>query len=450
MALNINNKKPALFAVLMLAVMGNLSHLPGMKDAVQSMDLQSNGPLYLNNCPVEEEVGAGGASSCRVVNANKIAANVSITKVTVQVPGNSPAPETVGPATQRTVERYKVVSSLEADFCADGTCVMERTVTTLAEAIKLGQEFAEKLSKDAKARIAEEKERQAKIDSCETDDEGKEIKREDKKLKCLIRRLKSLSGEEKEDFYAEHLKERIQGLLQSTSASERALGMGALGELGKELNINCTARPGLPQNNNALLNHQNLSPFMNPMRPVSTAGTRPGAERNLISESACDMWAFGTYNNNLDYLQLAASQGANRQQVAQAINTLKSGWGNYFRQRGLALQADPLGLNGMSTDVYNDVLQNNATLDANFKAILEKYKEYLNPNGTNPDTSAGAAGQGRMARGGIVPQNPVGPGSAVNPWVGSNGQATPARPPMVPSQQTGKYSGAPKFGTPVR
>jgi len=38
----------------------------------------------------------------------------------------------------------------------------------------------------------------------------------------------------------------------------------------------------------------------------------------------------------------------------------------------------------------------------------------------------------------------------VNPWVGSNGQATPARPPMVPSQQTGKYSGAPKFGTPVR
>ncbi len=49
MATNNTIKKPALFAVLMVATLGTLSNLPGAMDAVHSTDLLlSSKPVYLN------------------------------------------------------------------------------------------------------------------------------------------------------------------------------------------------------------------------------------------------------------------------------------------------------------------------------------------------------------------------------------------------------------------
>jgi hypothetical protein len=444
MATKTNMKKHTAGAALLLAVLGSMSGLPGFQGVIHSADLFSRSPLYLNDCPVEDEIGANGVSNCRVVNKNKISADVTVEEV-VRPSGRPQNPDIQGPPAPGP-KRFKVTSRLEAAFCSDGECEMEREVGSLKEAIRLAKEFSNKLAKDAKAR-------QARIDKCEMDEDGNEITKEPKILKCLTDKLKEMDPEQAADYYADNLKERIQALLQSNSPNDRALGMGALGQLGKDLNINCATRPGLQVNaqnsQNQFLTHNLLNPQMNPMRPVSTAGTRPGAERNLIAESTCDMWAFGSYNNNVEHLQLMAAQpGANRPAIGQALRSLKSGWGTYFQQRGMALAADPLGLNGMSGDLMTDYHENNDRLAANMKSIVDKHKDLLEPT-TVQNGALTTAGRG--ARGGVMPHNPTGPGTpSVNPWPGSAPGIPQGRPGMQPAPvPQGQFRGAPRMGTPV-
>lgn len=453
MATKTNIKKHTAGAALLVAVLGSMSGLPGIQGVVQSADLFSRSPLYLNNCPVEDQIGENGISECRVVNANKVSANVTVEKV-VRQEGRPQDPDMQGrPAPGRVTERYKVTSTLEADFCTDGECSMERTVGTLEEAIRLGKEFSNKLARDAKARIAAEKARQARIDKCEMDEEGNEITQEPKILKCLTEKLKGMDPEQAAEFYADNLKERIQRLLQSNSSNDRALGMGALGQLGKDMNINCQTRPGLNLNgqgqNGYLVDRNNLlNPQMNPMRPPSTAGTRPGAERDLITESACDMWAFGSYNNNVEYLQSSALHpNANRPAIKQALQVLQAGWGRYFQQRGMALAADPLGLNGMSSALSTDQTENNNLLAANMKAIVDKHKDLLEPTQVQAST---LNRDGRGARGGVVPHNPSGPGApSVTPWPTAPGVPQGRAGMQAPPAAQGQFRGAPAMGTPV-
>lgn len=451
---NINNKKPALIAILMLAAFGTLSNVPGAMDAIHSTDLLSNRPLYLNNCPVGDEVDAESRSSCRVVHSNKVAANVTITKVTappaVKPEGASAGVDGPKAPAVKPVERYKVVSELEAEFCTDG-CFMETTVGTIEEAIRMGEKFSKELSENARKKLTEEANKKEAIEKCEIKEDGKPYNSESKVLKCMADRLKTLTGEEAADYYSEVMREKIQELVQSKDPSKRALGMGALGEIGNNLKINCATRPGLNQQvaaTNPLMNHANLNPMMTPMRNINQAGTKPGSPRDLIAESACDMWAFGTYNANMEYLQLAATN--NPRAAKQAMNTLKAGWGQYFAQRNLALQSDPLGLSGGSETLYNDFLENDAKMKANMAAVVERHKDLMvQPTVENP---AQQAANGRLARGGIPPQNSNGAGTpSLGPWP-QNGQVnnTANRPLMQPGQpQNGGFRGAPAFGAPV-
>lgn len=415
MAVTITNKRPVLFAALMLTVIGNLSHLAGTS-SIQSVDLHS----FLT-CDMDGGVRTNGVAECET-KEQKIRDHVKIEKVTRQLPAASATTTTT--SAPRTVEEYTVSSSLEASFCEDGSCTVSRTAKSLREAIELSKKLSKEHLQETAKKIREEKERLAKIERCEIDEDGEPITKEPKILKCLTANLKDMDEEKAADFYADNLKERIQKLLQSNSPTERALGMGALGQIGKDLDINCPSRPGLQPNQHNLLSHPNLNPMMNPMRPYSTAGTKPGAERDLIKESTCDMWAFGTYNNTIQHLQLVAANGAHRQEALHAAKLLKNSWGTYFDQRGLALIADPLGLNGMSGELQEDALQNRADLEKTFKEIEVRHKQLLTPVAT-------AAADSRLAR-----------GAAVSPQTGT--QSTAANPAARPAGMR-----APPMGSPV-
>lgn len=451
MAKMVQNKKHAMFAVLISAVLFNLSNVPGASQTFGSAELLSQGS-FLSNCSFDTDIRDEGISQCNITR-NKIASSVTIEKMKREEAGPKRSDGTPGPV--RNIEEYKVTSTIdEAGFCADGSCSVTRTAKTIEEAKALGLKLTEELTKEARAKAKAEKERLARIEKCEVDEDGEEIKGESKILKCLADKMKELDPDKQADYYADNMKERIQALLTSNSPRDRALGMGALGEIGKNMNINCATRPGLQQQaagSNPLLNQANLNPGLNPMRPVNTAGSRAGAARDLIAESTCDMWAFGSYNNNVEYLRLAAAQpNANRQALNHAMKTLKGGWGQYFQQRGLALQADPLGLSGMSSSLYDDVLENNEKLNANMQSVIDRHKDLMQPIAP-AQTADQQAAAGRMARGGIQPQSSNGGTPAVTPWSAApNAPAAPSvnnRPAQQVAPNAGRFMGAPRMGT---
>ncbi len=293
-------------------VLMNLSHLPGLNSEIGTTDLLSI------DCDIDGKIESEGTSTCNV-EKNKVRGQFTIRKVETQ--GASPA--------AKPVVKYEVESKPEGEFCADNSCSMKRSgLNTLAEAKEISKQLAKAMLDAVIKRRAEEKARKEKIAKCQMTEDGEDITKERDVLKCLNEKLADLSGEQAEDFYNDNIRDRLQALLQSKSIGDRALAMEALQGVGASQKINCAARPGMQATQNQYLNQPNLNAMMSSMHPVSLAGTPKSKERNFIAESACDLWAFGTYNHNMEFLSFAATvPGQNLAAIVQAKNALQSGWG---------------------------------------------------------------------------------------------------------------------------
>lgn len=436
--------KPALFVFLLATILFNLSSLPGSNSevATQSTDLMS----VLLQCDLEGTVEANGAAECGDIEKDGMTGRITVKEV---------VPEE-GSANANRGKRYVITSELECDTCPEGISSTSKTTSNLKDISNLAERLMKDQTKIANEQKREEEERLARIEACEEDEDGKEIKPK-KQLECRVDRMSAMNGEEAEDYYDDYLKEELQSLLQSDAKNDRLAAISLLAKLGKDLKLACPTRPGLQlDGRNPLLSQATLSPMMS--TDFGRVRERE-LSRSYVKESVCDLWAFGTYNHNVEFLQSIApfANEAEMPVIKHALESLHSGWGVYFKQRGMQIHADPTGMFGRGDSLFSDLKYNSEALEKGLEAIKAQHQALLGATTLiQPQVPQAAPAAGRLARGGLPNAPGIAPGTATTqqqPWPQTpNGTAAPATNTssrMVPMDNNKGPFKIPQFGEPV-
>lgn len=310
------------------------------------------------SCDQLDDIESTGVAECEGLRKNGEKGRVTVKRVTqpTSTPskkGNSRTGKAVK-MERAEVVRYEVTAEVDCDICEGGV----KSATTTVKNVNNLHEVVAALFNNQTREMAEQRDQAA----CLKDENGNSIEYDLKKsLQCHLNRLVGMNGEEADSYYDENLHEGIQKLLMSGVPSDRAFAMKLLAQLGEKKNIDCASQ--VKANNN----------------PISMTSMRPGSLPSAAGESlkrSCELWAFGTYNQNVENLQMASLNPENRSWALPALNSLQSTWGRYFAQKGMVgsfSSLTPIQTN----DISADVAKINAEMDRSLKQIMAPHKDIL-------------------------------------------------------------------------
>lgn len=428
---NSKSKPVSLFLVLLGALAFNLSSWPGEAGrAVASTSLSSVSDDCGNlEAQMKSNKAHTGTCSIRITTesgdtlVSKVSASVE--KVTQYADLTSDAEET---STKIILKGDLLDQDVETDCDACmagarlGSFTRQLDLSSLSDLRKIAIEASRSQAGDAvkekenqRKRSQVAKARARKIEQCLIDESGSKLNSRET-LNCRLAKIDEMDDEKAANYYDKYIQPEIQALINSNKPQNLQLAKQLIDQLG------ATANP-------------------------------------YIRQSVSDLTAFATYKAKAESLsQQILTLPANDPRRSQAVAELKqleSGWGTYFKMRGMQTANLNPGWNGFdfAGNLALDMADYQAQLDQAYSAIVNRQAGILNVNnGANTGTTVINAGTGRAARG--MPStsyagapNVAGPATSATATTTLNGRV--ARP-MSTQSTPATASRKPVVGSPVR
>jgi hypothetical protein len=358
------------FMFLTGAVLFSLSALPVIHktEKVYSTDLLSSG------CDLVGQMVKEGTALCDV-KRNNVNAKIIVVK------------------SEKNPDYAEVTTEVECKLgCEDGVRRDTKTVSikNLESLQKVGDAAVEAATKKMAVDNRKAEEIEKKKELCLVNENNEKFQTQAEVVDCRVDKLAAMEDEAKATkYYRDHVQKQLEDLIKSRSHKDREMAKEALNKLGSSMSISCRPRSMPTGMTSNFVDMSNLSFQSSEKSAIS--------DRGYIEESACDMLAFSGYTQNLESLRanldFAKANGlsANDPRVIQTMtfaSQQEATWGNYFRQRGLELNAPGMGPSGSM--LFGSVENNNAFYTSNYNEIIRAHQGLLNPQGATVTPSANA------------------------------------------------------------
>ncbi|NJL24431.1 MAG: hypothetical protein HC902_04190 [Calothrix sp. SM1_5_4] len=412
-----------LFLSLLGALAFNLSGEPGARRDVSGfMELSSNdGASDCGSGALEDNVRRTGEGACVVkinTSGGRVTSHVKVRLEDTEEIDMSQPGRVMKPGGKRLV----VDMDLEAECrngCPSGvrseTRQHIRNVSDLQKIGTIAIEQSRRHAQDLAKQVKEERERQAKLERCEITEDGEKRSRRER-MDCMMEKLEGLEEEKAADYFDANIKDQLQEMLTQGTPAERALASGLLTKL-------------------AAGQHGN----------------------KYIQAASSELFAFSKYLQKEQELALQIAQfgerDPRRRQLVSELRSLKSGYGAYFKMRGMQIQSPQSGLDpDFVGRLQGDLTEYQTELDNKYAEISAQHKDLI--TGQNPVNGGsivtGDPNNPRLLRGRPSTSYQNAPGTMPgNAWPAAGG-VQPQRG-ALPSMGTGQLpagGGAPGFGKP--